>query len=563
MSKVIAIGLDAAEPRVLERWMAEGKLPHMQAIRNRGVYTRLENFEESSVETSWTTFATGSPPEETGYYGPLVYDPDTYKMVTKAAYDYQDYPPFYALGEDYKVIAFDMPQVRLHPKINGIQVASWGAHSPQVSRGSLPQHLFNDICRKYGEHPALHRDYACIGNFSKTMRVQEWLQEGLRRRVKICLDFIENEEWDLLMTVFGEAHAAMHTCWHLSQEDHPLYEEFRHKLNGRDPMLETFQMMDDAIGQMLAAAPEDTQFVVYSLHGMGPAFMDLSTLVFVPEYLYRYNFPGKQALGDSRVTRLRDGKLIEYEFGFWERHIWNTKFEPNLGKRILKKVLPNRIYKLLATKIDPLDSNDLVSPFVMSELEEPVGWNPAHWYHKLWPKMKAFAVPTFGEGFIRLNVKGRDPHGTLEPHEFTDACEDISAMLMEITDVDDGEKIVSRVVKTRAKPHEAAEKGHFADLIVLMKDKTPPSHVSHPTLGSIGPLPRYRSGTHRNHGFFLGCGSKISPDIDIDSGHVLGIAPTILRLLGAPIPAHMAPPNVNEPLKTVDRGLKGRVSGNV
>jgi predicted AlkP superfamily phosphohydrolase/phosphomutase len=539
MKKVVAIGLDAAEPRVLERWMAEGKLPNMQKIKEKGVYTRLDNFEESSVETSWTTFATGTAPDQTGYYGPLVYSPGEYRMTTKAAYDYQEYPPFYALGDDYRVIAFDMPQVRLNPKINGIQVAAWGAHSPQVEQGSLPEHVLGELHAKHGEHPALHRDYACIGNFKKTMEVQDWLQEGVRRRTNICLDLIKNEEWDLFMTVFGEAHAAMHTCWHLSQEDHPLYEQFQKKMKGRDPMLEIFQLMDKAIGEMLEAAPEGTQFIVYSLHGMGPAFMDLSTLVFLPEYLYRYNFPGKKALGDPRTVRDAEKEFTEYDFGFWERHIWNSKYEPNPLKRMMKKLLPNRLYRPIANKIDPAKDDDIISPFALSELGETVGWNPAHWYCKLWPRMKAFAIPTFGEGFVRLNVKGRDPEGVIEPADYEKVCDEITEMLMQITDVDDGENMIHGVVKTRSEPNENSESGHFADLIVLMKDKRPPSRVTHPELGSIGPLPRYRSGTHRHLGLFLGCGSEIKAHMGVDGAHAVDVAPTILRLLGAPVPAHM------------------------
>lgn len=539
MNKVIAIGLDAAEPRVLERWMADGKLPNMKKIQERGIYTRLDNFEESSVETSWTTFATGSAPDQTGYYGPLVYNPKNYRMVTEAAYDYEEYPPFYALGDGYRVIAFDMPQVRLNRKINGIQVAAWGAHSPQVEQGSLPENILPELHRKYGKHPALHRDYACVGNFEKTMEVQERLLEGIRKRAQICLDFIKNEEWDLFMTVFGEAHACMHICWHMSQEDHPLYDQFQEKLNGRDPMLECFQAMDKAIGGMLQAAPENTQFIVYSLHGMGPAFMDLSTLVFLPEYLYRYNFPGKQALGDSRVVKERDTDLVEYDFGFWERHIWNTRYEPNPLKRAIKILLPNRFYLAIANKIDSIKDDDLVSPFGMRELGESVGWNPAHWYHKLWPKMKAFAIPTFGEGFVRLNVKGRDPEGTVDPEDFDQECERITDMLMKITDLDDGDNMVHRVVRTRSQPFQQMERGHFADLIVLMKDKRPPSRVAHPELGEIGPLPRYRSGTHRHIGMLLGCGSQLGGLIKADASHAVDVAPLILRLLGAPVPAHM------------------------
>lgn len=537
MSKVIAVGLDSAEPRVIERWMAEGKLPNMQEIKEEGLYTRLDNYEESNTETSWTTFATGRPPEETGYFGPLVYNSDSYRMVTKAAYDYKKYPPFFALGKDYRVISFDVPQVRLNPNVNGIQIAAWGAHSPQVEQGSLPENVMDGLHRRYGPHPGLHRDYACVGNFEKTMDVQKWLQEGIKLRGQICIDFIKEQEWDLMLAVFGEAHPSMHTCWHMSQEDHPLYERFKKRLNSRDPMLETFQLMDEAIGNMRKAAPEDTHFVVFSLNGMGPAFMDLSSMVFLPEYLYRYNFPGKQALGDERTTHGRRGDVVDYDFDFWERHIWNTKYEPNLIKRAIKKLLPNRLYMPIAQKLDPVKEDDLIPFFALNRTGDPVGWIPAHWYRQLWPKMKAFATPSFGEGYVRINVKGRDPSGQVAPEDYDAVCEEIIQMVSEIRDAADNEKIVDRVVRTRSKPHEQDREGHFADLIVILKDKCPPNKVTHPDLGSIGPLPRYRSGTHRCQGMFLGCGEDIKTALQ--GTHVLDVAPTILRLLGAEVPAYM------------------------
>ena len=63
--------------------------------------------------------------------------------------------------------------------------------------------------------------------------------------------------------------------------------------------------------------------------------------------------------------------------------------------------------------------------------------------------------------------------------------------------------------------------------------------MTHPVLGDIGPLPRYRSGTHRHTGFMLAAGQGISPKSKIENGHALDIAPTILNFLGAKIPAHI------------------------
>lgn len=68
---VIAIGLDAAQPDVMDSWMDEGHLKTMARLREQGTYGRLENFSAFSAETPWTTFATGCMPRKTGYWSPL------------------------------------------------------------------------------------------------------------------------------------------------------------------------------------------------------------------------------------------------------------------------------------------------------------------------------------------------------------------------------------------------------------------------------------------------------------------------------------------------------------
>ncbi|MGB3615853.1 MAG: alkaline phosphatase family protein, partial [Elainellaceae cyanobacterium] len=258
---VIAIGLDAAQPDVLESWMAQGYLKNMNRLREQGTYGRLENFSAFSAETPWTTFATGCRPHKTGYWSPLKLEDGTYQVKTRAAYEYEEFPPFYALGEDYRVAAFDVPQVRLNDNINGVQVSAWGAHSPQVPSGSMPPGLFQDIVDTHGEHPGLHKDYAVCLDLKTTNRLRNVLKTGIARRSAICQDILQQERWDLFVTVFGEAHAAGHNFWQLSQPDHPLYETFKSQVD-TDPMLESFEAMDQAIGEILSKAPDDARVLI-------------------------------------------------------------------------------------------------------------------------------------------------------------------------------------------------------------------------------------------------------------------------------------------------------------
>jgi predicted AlkP superfamily phosphohydrolase/phosphomutase len=81
-SPVIAIGLDAADPIQIERWMAEGKLKNLKSICDGGVYGRLKNKVnyqlESDVDFSfsealWVMLQTGCLPDKTGFWDPMDY----------------------------------------------------------------------------------------------------------------------------------------------------------------------------------------------------------------------------------------------------------------------------------------------------------------------------------------------------------------------------------------------------------------------------------------------------------------------------------------------------------
>lgn len=60
--KLIFLGLDGLEPDLVERYLAEGKLPHLAALRRQGRYSRLRTTFPPLSPVAWATFATGSNP---------------------------------------------------------------------------------------------------------------------------------------------------------------------------------------------------------------------------------------------------------------------------------------------------------------------------------------------------------------------------------------------------------------------------------------------------------------------------------------------------------------------
>ena len=537
---VVAIGLDSAEPSVLEEWMEAGHLPHLSALRQRGAYGRLENSRIYCAETPWTTFASGCNPRTVGYWSPLSFDVENYAIEKRAAYDFEEFPPFYALGDDYRVAAFDLPQVPIHPDVNGLQVSAWGAHSPQVPSGSSPAGLYQELVERFGEHPGLHKDYAVCTDMASTMILPPVLETGIARRAQIMRHLLEQERWDLALTVFGEAHAAGHNFWNLSRPDHPLHAAHSPQ-GGGDRMLACFQQMDTAIGQILESAPDDAYFMVFSAHGMGPNTMDLPSGVFLPELMHRYSFDGKKALLGDYDEQTLPPTTESLGRRAWEQHIWASQADQPGWKRWLRETLPTRAYRQVSGWIDgPVDGGGgLRSPFVIRDTVREVPFQPTQWYAPLWSQMKAFALPTFSDGYVRLNVKGREPEGVVEAEAFNRVCEEVIEVLRGLRCARTGTPMVLEVEQVRREPHGGSEQAPPADIVIVWQEEFATDAVVSDRYGVIGPAPHYRAGSHRPEGFVTCIGEGIEPGARLEVGQAVDLAPTILGLMGAEVPSYL------------------------
>jgi len=537
--RTVVIGLDAAEPSLIERWMREGKLPHLAALRQAGGYGRLENFTHSNVETAWTTFASGCRPEKTGHWAMLGLKKRSYEVYSVAAYDFKEFPPIFMLCGDRRVAVFDVPQVPLQPEINGVHVTGWGAHSAQVPRGSVPPELRDELIRRHGHSPSLDDDFAICLDLRTTDKLREPIRISARRRADISVDLLRREPWDLFLTVYGETHGAGHVFWHLSQPNHPLYDAFKGKVSG-DPLLEVYQEVDDGIGRIADAAGRDATVLVFGGHGMGPATIDIPSFALLPELLYRYSFPGKVGIGIEPSTGPTPPPLTKMKWNYWERHLWGYRFDRNPISRFLRRETPTRVFSRLSHFLDPGDSEPLISPFELTRRgDRNVPWLPPNWYRPSWPKMKAFALPSFGDGFVRINVKGREPHGIVAPEDYNSVCDEVCAMLNRLRDARNRIPMVRDILRTRTNPLTDDDKLPDADLVVAWQDEFATDLFESPDFGRLGPYPPYRAGSHRHQGFVCARGPGITPGMQIEGGHVMDMAPTILDLLDVPVPSHL------------------------
>jgi predicted AlkP superfamily phosphohydrolase/phosphomutase len=365
----------------------------------------------------------------------------------------------------------------------------------------------------------------------------------------MCRDMMKQDNWDLFLTVIDEPHYASHDFWYISQPEHPLHPYRPKDVLPGDPLLDVYKAVDQAIGNIVSEAPEDAYVLIFSVDGMGSNSTDLPTMVFLPEFLYRYNFPGKFALAKGNAATPPPPPVANPKRQSWAGELWQRRYDPNPLKRSLRQWLPGKFQDKL-DQLWPSNQPSLASPYQLLKQYPSLFWQPTLWYRPLWTQMKAFALPNFSDGHIRINLKGREAKGIVDPSEYDALCEDLTQKLYQLKDARTGEPMVIRVIRTRQDASENGPELPDADLIVEWRDR-PIDVVDSPDFGRIGPIPYCNTGGHKPIGFLLAKGPGIRPDADLSAtGYLTDLAPTILTLMGAPIPAHCEGKSLLQPETT-------------
>src|SRR4051812_1386387 len=76
--KLVILGFDGMDPHLVERWMADGKLPNMAQLARKGGMHPLTTTHSPESPTAWASFATGVNAGKHNIYDFLVRDTSTY-----------------------------------------------------------------------------------------------------------------------------------------------------------------------------------------------------------------------------------------------------------------------------------------------------------------------------------------------------------------------------------------------------------------------------------------------------------------------------------------------------
>jgi predicted AlkP superfamily phosphohydrolase/phosphomutase len=361
--RLLVVGWDGATFQMIDPLLARGRLPNLARLIERGSSARLESTRVPISSAAWVGAVTGKTPGQTGVYSFFEPIEGSYDVRLISSRSNQAAPLWRILAwSGMKSIVFNVPVTYPPEKLESAVVA--GMLAPLDSDYAYPAGLAQRL-RARGFVPDLG---AWRANQEVTFARVE---EQLARKRQILVEMLRDLEWDLALLVFKD----------LDVWSHRAYDADPDGTIGRH-----YELLDQALGELLDAAPPDSDVIVLSDHGFEPYHRSF----FVQRWLEERGFA--VARGSAAPEPRETANLAEQR---------------------------------------ALDHHQLIASLDL-------------------PRTAAFAGACEANyGSVRLNVIGREPRGALPAAELDAKLDEISRALLATPLPGSGGPLVKRVFRTR------------------------------------------------------------------------------------------------------------------
>ena len=493
---VLVIALDMGDGPLIRYWIAQGRLPHLAALASAGAWYDLETTAAALHTSTWPTFATGTLPGRHGVYYP--YQPTPGRQLARHIQpDQYGVPTFWSLADaaGRRSVVYDVPETFPEAGFQGHAIFDWGTWAWYGEPATQPPSLKTTLGSAFGPYP--------LGFEAKRLGLNhpDHLDDRLRRSIEYKREtatwLLREHPWDLAVIGFCETHPAGHYMWPKGADgpsDDP----------GFAPLLEVYAAIDRAVGALQAQVPSGTTLMVVSGDGVRA---NRCAWHLLPQVLARLGYLVAAGAQDAsaRAPSAAPSALTAL-------------------KRYVASRLPWRVRDRLGVWLQTRSID--------------------------WSRTRAFTLPTDLEGCIRLNVKGREPRGTVEAGAYVDLCREIATRMEELVNPETGQPAVKRVW-LRHEVFPGARQEELPDLMVTWSDEAPLNALYSPRLGRIdGVNPDDRPGTHSPAAFLLAAGPETRPGRY--HGRLVDVAPTVLTCLGMPPAPGLDGAALDELIRTSD-----------
>lgn len=507
--KVLIIGIDGATFSLITPWAEAGKLPHFRRLMEGGAWGTLNSSIPPITPAAWTSFMTGNNPGKHGIFDFLSPKKGSYDFSYNNASARRSKTIWRIFSDNgFKVGVVNVPMTFPPEHINGFMIS--GLDTPdEDSEFIYPSSLRDELKHGFGEVRLDITHLEFMRSDSKRDTVLKEIAALEDSRCSLAIHLMKKYPVDVFMVVFCSVDQIQHYFWHYMDRGH-----FRHDPKGAekygDAILNAYKKMDDKIGEILSIVPEDTTVVLMSDHGAGPSS---DNVVYLNKYLSHIGAlefeKGRSSLCLDTVTKV---------------------FDP-----ILRSSLSHRQKAKIAKYFPGLRGKWEKSLSSLTAIN--------------WTKTKAFcyeAMPTYA--YIWINLEGRFPLGVVKGGaDYNRLLDYLTAKLYDMKDPVNGRGLIKSIFR-KGEVYTGPCTEEAPDLILSWWDDNgftlrPGSQADGEVFvrkldNSIDKFVNW-SGTHRPEGIFLLSGRPFRNARINDSMDIVDLAPTLLFLMGCPVPGYM------------------------
>lgn len=479
--------LDAVGTEVVDRMLADERLPVLAALRERGRLTRLSTPASILEGATSHSLYSGKGIAEHGLYFPLQWSAGEQRVRPAEVLEWPE-PAWERLSRvGRRCLVVDPYQCRAPQTHDGLCISGWQYRNRVTNRyWSVPSSAKRSFARLFGR-PRVAEETFGRPSPARLVTLGERLAASPARAAHLVTRLLGAERFDLLWVTFPAVHLGGHHFWDLSQVPDDLETPLRRSL---DRMLERiYAAADAALGRIVEALPADADLIVVSPLGMAAETSRADML------------PGMLAAildgGDAEPRAFQDS-ISRVRASF-----------PSGLRAAIARPLPDRFVA------------ELTSRLYLNGVD--------------WSRTSAFALPSNHEGYIRFNLRGRESQGSVDPAEADVLASRIVDGLTTFADLD-GAAAVAEIYRPQQRLGDGEYLDMLPDLVVQWSDRAASrlAGVASPRYGEVRRTTGVgRAGGHVADAWALlvpGASSLRTPSRPPD---VADIAATACALLGA------------------------------
>ena len=397
---LLLVAWDGACWPLLDPMLEQGRLPALAALLKRGARRDLRSTLPAATFPAWTTFMTGAPPAEHGVTDFSVREGYQIRFTNST---FRRLPTLWRLLSDAgrRVGVYGLPATYPPEELKGIQICGFdtplGAGSSR--RVSHPPSLARSLHERYGS--------LAIGGPQQVRMDEGWHRRELARmlstielRTRIACDLVKEGDFDVFMVHYGESDTVAHQFWQFFDPRSPRY------LPGgaAEALPAVYSALDRALARLTAELDPSDTVILMSDHGSGGCS---DRVVFWNTWLAR-------------------GGWLGFSGGFHRRRAAVARGLKRAALWALPPATQPRLFSRLSRAAGHLEAGVRLGGID-------------------WSRTKAFSEELNYFPAVWLNIKGREPMGTIEPEAAVEVGNDVAEHLLALRDPFDGGQVVEKV----------------------------------------------------------------------------------------------------------------------